>query len=107
MEGLLSRALTRKLFVRPLLELDAITTQVPQKHLTTTRNFVRLLDGHKAILVGAAESGERLSVDDFGLFVQSLGLTPYPYIGGAAPRTNIPVLGIVTQFDFYGFVRMN
>jgi hypothetical protein len=52
----------------------------------TSREFVDLLDSHKALLFQGAKT-----VEDFGEFVTSLQLESYPYVGGAAPRTIIPV----------------
>jgi len=57
----------------------------------TPRSFVDLLDGHKAPLFQAAEDQQSFSVEDFGSFLVSLDLEYYPYIGGAAPLTIIPV----------------
>lgn len=54
------------------------------------RNFVKLLDEHKALLLQGTD-GSILSVEDFGDLVVGLNLSPYPYIGGAAPRRIIPV----------------
>jgi hypothetical protein len=53
------------------------------------RQFVDLLDQHKALIFHGADS--TLSTEDFGQFVVDLKLEDYPYIGGAAPRTIIPV----------------
>jgi hypothetical protein len=53
------------------------------------RTFVNLLDQHKALLL--ASTDEPFSTQDFGTLVASLNLTRYPYVGGAAPRTIIPV----------------
>ena len=93
MEEIRGRAESRVLKITALLESDATPFDMPQKRLASTRTFIDVLDGHKALLVGAKDGEERMGVEDFGLFVQSLGLSKYPYIGGAAPRTNIPVLG--------------
>jgi D-xylose reductase len=52
---------------------------------------VTLLAKHKGILVRRSSSSEApLSVDDFGGYLKSLQLAPYPYVGGAAPRRVIP-----------------
>ena len=53
------------------------------------RHIVDLLDQHKALLLQS--SGDPLSTEDFGQFLVNLKLEYYPYIGGAAPRTIIPV----------------
>ena len=84
----------RKLHARPLLEADDTQGfEISQKDLTTPRTFVKILDNHKALIVGSKDDGDRMGIEDFGLFVDSLGFTEYPYIGGAAPRTNIECLG--------------
>jgi len=59
------------------------------KQQLTPRNFVDLLDQRKALLFQNA-SGE-FSTEEFGRFVVDLKLESYPYVGGAAPRTIIPV----------------
>ena len=81
-----------------------------------TRQFCELLDAHKALLLSGfvashdkktesitvgtdltlshrPEEHEHLSVQDFADLLLGLDLTYYPYIGGAAPRTVIPVKG--------------
>jgi hypothetical protein len=55
------------------------------------RQFVDLLDRHKAVLFQAGSETQPLTTEDFGRFVVDLNLEYYPYIGGAAPRTIIPV----------------
>jgi hypothetical protein len=72
------------------LEWDALKAQ--------PRTFVDLLDQHKALLFSCAAADEDsdktatcLTPDDFGQFVVDLKLTYYPYVGGAAPRSIIPV----------------
>ena len=54
------------------------------------RKFVDLLDQHKALILQSA-STEPWTTDDFGDIITNLQLEYYPYIGGAAPRTVIPV----------------
>jgi hypothetical protein len=54
------------------------------------RQFVDLLDQHKALIFKSA-GPEPFTTDDFGDLVANLQLEYYPYIGGAAPRTIIPV----------------
>ncbi|GKY91764.1 hypothetical protein MPSEU_000148100 [Mayamaea pseudoterrestris] len=63
-------------------DVDTDTSISPQ-------NFVNLLDQHKALLLQGSEAV--LTVQDFGKLVVGFQLTPYPYIGGAAPRRIIPV----------------
>ena len=65
---------------------------------SSTRKFCELLDAHKALVLSLSPADPRqeqhsshLSVQDFGNLVVGLNLTYYPYIGGAAPRTVIPV----------------
>lgn len=74
-----------------LLEEDA--NQVGSARLDfTSADFVRLLDIHKGVLLQADDVEKSpLTVEDFGSFVAGLNLTPYPYVGGAAPRRVIPV----------------
>lgn len=55
------------------------------------RNFVKRLDRHKALLLQHGTTGSVLTVQDFGHLLVGFQLTPYPYIGGAAPRRIIPV----------------
>jgi hypothetical protein len=56
------------------------------------RTFVDLLDQHKALLFSCADKEQPcLTPEDFGRFVVDLKLAYYPYIGGAAPRSIIPV----------------
>ena len=57
----------------------------------TPRTFVDMLDKDKAMLFRSASNESPLSTEDFGTFVTKLNLEYYPYEGGAAPRTNIPV----------------
>ena len=84
-----------KLSATPLLlgdkaksfEVDTDTTLAP-------RQFVKLLDQHKALILSAASATTEstvLSTQDFGRLVVGFQLTPYPYVGGAAPRRIIPV----------------
>lgn len=57
----------------------------------STQHFVQLLASHKALLFQNEESDAAMDVEAFGSFVKRLNLTSYPYVGGAAPRTMIPV----------------
>jgi diketogulonate reductase-like aldo/keto reductase/alpha-ketoglutarate-dependent taurine dioxygenase len=53
--------------------------------------LVTLLAKHKGLLIrSSAEDEQPLSVENFGWYLKSLQLTPYPYVGGAAPRRIIP-----------------
>jgi hypothetical protein len=63
-----------------------------RSEMTPTR-FVELMNQHKALIISAAsdEGEEPLTVEDLGSFLVDLQLEHYPYIGGAAPRTVIPV----------------
>ena len=92
----------RKLRAKPLLEADSTDGfEISQNDLTTSRTFVNILDSHKALLIGSIDDNNRMGIEDFGLFVDSIGLNKYPYIGGAAPRTNIECLGDeVIHFNF-------
>ena len=83
-----------KVIATPLLERDgaANKTSFAVEDDIQPRQFVDLLDQHKALLFQAPSSQTApLSTDDFGQFVTDLELEYYPYIGGAAPRTIIPV----------------
>ena len=94
----LKKAEERTLRVKPLLESDSQQGfEISQSCLTSPRKFVDILDGHKALLIGDSNDSDRLQINDFGLFVKSLGLSDYPYIGGAAPRTSIECLGSRTS----------
>jgi hypothetical protein len=73
-----------KLTATPLLEGESAKPVVVDS--LKPREFVNLLDSHKALLFQGAQN-----VEDFGEFVTSLQLEYYPYVGGAAPRTIIPV----------------
>jgi D-xylose reductase len=77
-----------QLLATPLLErgLKAIAVEGLQP-----RQFVDLLDLHKALLFQSPNGTPPLSTEDFGDFLVNLELEYYPYIGGAAPRTVIPV----------------
>ena len=57
----------------------------------STQHFVQLLASHKALLFQNEESDAAMDVEAFGSFLKRLNLTSYPYVGGAAPRTMIPV----------------
>jgi hypothetical protein len=72
-----------------LLEGDSAEAFSIEDNDLTPRRFVDLLDQHKALLFQSHDTN--LTVEDFGRFVAKLQLTHYPYIGGAAPRTVIPV----------------
>jgi D-xylose reductase len=76
-----------KLIATPLLE-GAAAKSVEVETLTP-RGFVDLIDAHKALLFSSPE--KKLDVEDFGHLLTSLQLDYFPYIGGAAPRTIIPV----------------
>lgn len=58
-------------------------------HDLQPRDFVDLLDQHKALIFQGNPNA--LTTEDFGRFLVDLKLEHYPYIGGAAPRTIIPV----------------
>lgn len=76
-----------KLSATPLLQgKSAPSFQVDS---LTPRLFVDLLDQHKALLFQGADGP--LNTENFGRFVVDLDLEYYPYVGGAAPRTIIPV----------------
>ena len=78
-----------KFSVIPLLEGDAAKPfEVDEKNLTP-RQFVDLLDSRKALVF--RNEAKTSNVEDFGHFVVDLNLKQYPYIGGAAPRTIVPV----------------
>ena len=78
-----------KLSVTPLLEGDSAKSFFIDRSELKPRTFVDLLDHHKALLFQSPSS--ELTHDDFGQFLVDLQLEYYPYIGGAAPRTIIPV----------------
>ena len=74
-----------------LLEEDANEASV-RKFNFSSSDFIRLLDESKGILLQADDIDKTpLTTEDFGAFVKDLNLTPYPYVGGAAPRRAIPV----------------
>jgi hypothetical protein len=77
-----------KLLATPLLESGAEAFVVDDLQ---PRKFVDLLDQHKALLFQSHAQEQPISTDDFGDLLASLQLEYYPYIGGAAPRTVIPV----------------
>lgn len=81
-----------KLLATPLLD-DKETTVASIEVDLEPRRFVDLLDRQKAVLLQSTNSTEGcpLTPDDFGQIVVDLQLTRYPYVGGAAPRTIIPV----------------
>ena len=86
-----------KLKVTPLLDPQASPWTVDEG--LPPRQFVDWLDQHKVLLLQRPDDEEDVSqqpqkpwtVQDFGQLVVDLQLQEYPYIGGAAPRTVIPV----------------
>lgn len=74
-----------KLIATPLLEPDDEAFEIQD---LKPREFCHLLDSQKALVL---KSDNPLSVEDFGSLLVRLNLTHYPYIGGAAPRTIVPV----------------
>jgi D-xylose reductase len=76
-----------KLTVTPLLEGSAANPFVIDRQDVKPRLFVDLMDQHKALVF----QNEEMTLEDFGQFVVDRKFEYYPYIGGAAPRTNIPV----------------
>ena len=81
-----------QLRVTPLLEGAAAPSFVMSRDaLTTPRTFIDLLDQRKAVYLESTDDNTPLTPDDFGQLVVDLQLEQYPYIGGAAPRTIIPV----------------
>jgi alpha-ketoglutarate-dependent taurine dioxygenase len=75
--------------VTPLLEGAGAEVFTVEDKEFTPRLFVDLLDQHKALIFQSPDSN--LTTEDFGRFLVKLQLEHYPYIGGAAPRTVIPV----------------
>jgi hypothetical protein len=83
----------------PLLEGDRAAPFPVDLDRLEPRQFVDLMDKRKALLLhGTTVGGENgdgtghhLTTEDFGRFVAGLQLEAYPYVGGAAPRTIIPV----------------
>jgi hypothetical protein len=81
-----------KTLVTPLLERDdAVPFTVDLFDGLGGRQFVDLMDRHKALLFHGDGGGRARTTEDFGRFVAGLQLEGYPYVGGAAPRTIIPV----------------
>lgn len=84
-----------KLKATPLLDPDASSSFVVDD--LQPRQFVDWLDRHKVLFFQRSDDSEDdgesdpLTVEDFGQFVVDLQLQDYPYIGGAAPRTTVPV----------------
>ena len=86
-----------KFKVTPLLDPQASPWVVDEG--LPPRQFVDWLDQHKVLLLQRPDDEEDVSqqpqkpwtVQDFGQLVVDLQLQEYPYIGGAAPRTVIPV----------------
>jgi hypothetical protein len=78
-----------KFLATPILQGDSAEALSIEGDDLTPRRFVDLLDSHKALIFHSPDAD--LTVEDFGRFVTNLQLTHYPYIGGAAPRTVIPV----------------
>lgn len=79
------------MYATPLLEAPPGGTTAFMIDDLQPRKFVDLLDQHKALILQSAVSNEPWTTDDFGDIVSNLQLEYYPYIGGAAPRTIIPV----------------
>jgi hypothetical protein len=82
-----------KFTVLPLLEDVNSSFEIDlSKH---PRTFCELLDARKAVVLSKSseDASSVLSVQDFADTLLSLHLSYYPYIGGAAPRTVIPVEG--------------
>jgi hypothetical protein len=78
-----------KLTATTILEgLHNKTFDVDTETYMSSPNFVQLMDKHKALLL---QGSTILSVEDFANITVDLKLSAYPYIGGAAPRTIIPV----------------
>ena len=63
----------------PTPSIDSLSKKIPL-----------LLQQHKALILQST-ADESWNVEDFGQFVTECDLEYYPYIGGAAPRTIIPV----------------
>jgi len=78
-----------KLKATPLLEGPSAVSFVVDDELEP-RKFVDWLDQHKVLLFQSSDGGP-LTTEDFGQFLVNLQLEYYKYIGGAAPRTIIPV----------------
>lgn len=71
---------------------DAYPSFSMQREEMTPARFVELMNQHKALIISSISAeAEPFTVEDFGSFLVSLQLERYPYIGGAAPRTVIPV----------------
>jgi hypothetical protein len=86
---------TMRMIATPILDPSpGESTSFPIDDLQP-RMFVDLLDQHKALILQSASTDNQQplqwTTDDFGDIVTSLQLEYYPYIGGAAPRTIIPV----------------
>eukprot|EP00523_Entomoneis_sp_CCMP467_P007507 CAMPEP_0168720208 /NCGR_PEP_ID=MMETSP0724-20121128/1441_1 /TAXON_ID=265536 /ORGANISM="Amphiprora sp., Strain CCMP467" /LENGTH=650 /DNA_ID=CAMNT_0008766797 /DNA_START=157 /DNA_END=2109 /DNA_ORIENTATION=+ len=75
------------LSVKPLLEESPATKFGWGDY--SQGSFVDQLDHQKCVLIRCDE--KPLTVEEFGLLVVGFNLTPYPYVGGAAPRSIIPV----------------
>lgn len=75
-----------KLLATPLFDT---ATPIKQIEDLSPDTFIKLLDRQKAVLFQGVDGV--LDVQAFGRFVVHLQLTPYPYVGGAAPRTIINV----------------
>lgn len=56
-----------------------------------SETLLPMLDESKALLIQSDANVGPYTTEDFGAFVAGLNLTPYPYVGGAAPRRVIPV----------------
>lgn len=77
------------LTLTPLLAGEAPASFSMERDALTPRAFCDLMDQHKALLI--QQKGDTLSIEDFGSMVAGFELEKYPYVGGAAPRTVIPV----------------
>ena len=78
-----------KFTVLPLLELASSNSFDVDEKTLTPRCFVDFLDKYKALVF--RNEDRSCSVEEFGHFTVNLQLQKYPYIGGAAPRTIVPV----------------
>ena len=54
-------------------------------------HFVALLAKHKALILQSDEGCDPTTVEEFAKIMEKLNLERYEYLGGAAPRTLIPV----------------
>jgi hypothetical protein len=97
-----------KLRIIPLMDgPEAVTTTVSLSDLTTS-TFVKLLDARKAVVIqklastnnentgnidddASTSTSSTITTEEFASILTGLQLEYYPYFGGAAPRTVIPV----------------